>query len=179
VVHGNGEVQVPPAFDGGAAAALRASRELGLEGIVAKRLDGRYEPGRRSRSWIKIKHHATQEVVVGGWRPGQGHRSGSIGSLLVGIPHGGTLAYAGRVGTGFRDLDLEEIMARLGPIATTASPFAEVPSADAGDANWVRPILVGEVEFAEWTEAGRLRHPVWRGWRPDKPPADVVREGPG
>ncbi len=179
VAHGNAEVQVPPAFDGTAAAALRASRELGLEGIVAKRLDGRYEPGRRSRSWIKIKHHATQEVVVGGWRPGKGHRAGSIGSLLVGIPHGGTLAYAGRVGTGFRDRDLDEILARLGPIATTASPFAGVPSADAGDANWVRPILVGEVEFAAWTEAGRLRHPVWRGWRPDKSPADVVSEGPG
>ncbi|MBG6058377.1 bifunctional non-homologous end joining protein LigD [Cryobacterium sp. MP_M5] len=177
VVHGNAEVQVPPAFDGNAAAALRASRELGLEGIVAKRLDGPYEPGRRSRSWIKIKHHATQEVVVGGWRPGKGHRAGSIGSLLVGIPEGGSLAYAGRVGTGFRDRDLDEIMDRLAPLATDESPFAEVPSADAGDANWVRPILVGEVEFAEWTESGRLRHPVWRGWRPDKAPADVVREG--
>ncbi|TFD72111.1 ATP-dependent DNA ligase [Cryobacterium fucosi] len=179
VVNGDGPVQVPPAFDGGAATAIRASRELGLEGIVAKRLDGRYEPGRRSRSWIKIKHHSTQEVVVGGWRPGTGHRSGSVGSLLVGIPDGGTLAYSGRVGTGFRDRDLDEILDRLRPIGATASPFAEVPATDAGDAHWVQPILVGEVEFAEWTETGRLRHPVWRGWRPDKSPADVAREAPG
>ena len=179
VVNGDGPVQMPPAFDGLAAAAVRASRELGLEGIVAKRLDGRYESGRRSRSWIKIKHHSTQEVVVGGWRPGKGHRSGSVGSLLIGIPHGDSLAYSGRVGTGFRDRDLGEILDRLRPIGATTSPFAAVPAADAGDAHWVRPILVGEVEFAEWTEANRLRHPVWRGWRPDKSPIDVKREIPG
>ncbi len=179
VVSGDGRIQVPPSFDGDATAAIRASRELGLEGIVAKRLDGRYEPGRRSRSWIKIKHHSTQEVVVGGWRPGKGHRAGSIGSLLVGIPDGGALTYIGRVGTGFRDRDLDQILDRLRPIGAAVSPFAEVPAADAADAHWVRPLLVGEVEFAEWTEAKRLRHPVWRGWRADKAPADVAGEDPG
>ncbi|TFD36985.1 ATP-dependent DNA ligase [Cryobacterium sp. TMT2-10] len=173
-----GAVQVPPAFDGDSAEAMRSSRNLGLEGVVAKTLDGRYQAGRRSRSWIKIRHHLSQEVVIGGWRPGNGRRSGSAGSLLMGIPDGGRLRYIGRVGTGFRDRDLDDLRARLDPLETADGPFADVPVADARDARWVRPVLVGEVEFADWTAAGRLRHPSWRGWRPDKTPADVVREAP-
>ncbi|MDJ0323564.1 ATP-dependent DNA ligase [Cryobacterium sp. PH31-AA6] len=176
VVPGGNRIQVPSVFDGAALAAIRSSRELGLEGIVAKRLDGGYESGRRSASWVKIKHHSTQDVVIGGWRPGKGNRAGTIGSLLVGIPDAGSLAYIGRVGTGFRDLDLDRILERLRPLDATESPFADVPTVDSADAHWVRPLLVGEVEFAEWTGAGRLRHPVWRGWRPDRSPADVARE---
>ncbi|MBC7443293.1 MAG: ATP-dependent DNA ligase [Ramlibacter sp.] len=173
-----GAVQVPPVFDGDAAEAVRSSRDLGLEGVVAKTLTGSYQPGRRSRSWIKIRHHRSQEVVIGGWRPGNGRRAGTVGSLLMGIPDGDRLRFVGRVGTGFRDRDLDDLRARLHSIDAADNPFADVPVAEARDARWVRPALVGEVEFAEWTSAGRLRHPSWRGWRPDKSPADVAREAP-
>lgn len=152
------------------------SRRRGLEGVVAKRRDSRYSTGRRSDAWVKIKHHATQEVVVGGWKPGTGRRAGGVGSLLLGIPDGDRLRYVGKVGTGFRDRDLDEIEAVLGPLARADPPFADVPRADARDARWVDPVRVGEVEFAEWTNGDRLRQPSWRGWRTDKDPGDVVRE---
>ncbi|TFB52037.1 ATP-dependent DNA ligase [Cryobacterium tagatosivorans] len=177
-VTGSATVQVPPAFDGDFTAAFRSSLELGLEGVIAKQREGDYLAGRRTRTWLKIKHHRSQEVVVGGWRPGNGRRSDSIGALLLGIPDGESLRYVGRVGTGFRDRDLADALSRLTPLARKTSPFADVPSIDARGATWVRPVLVGEVEFAEWTSSGRLRQPSWRGWRPDKSPADVVREEP-
>lgn len=172
----NERIVLPPAFDGDGLGALRASRELGLEGIVAKRKDSPYRPGRRSRAWIKVKHLRSQEVVIGGWRPGNGSRAGTIGSLLLGIPTAAGLRYVGRVGTGFRDRDLADTLSRLAPLAAVANPFLSVPATDALDARWVRPELVAEVEFAEWTEQGRLRHPSWRGWRPDKSPEEVVPE---
>ncbi|MCU1571342.1 MAG: ligD [Naasia sp.] len=174
-----GVVQVPPEFAGSDSTvheALDASRELGLEGIVAKRRDSLYSAARRSPSWVKIKHHLMQEVVIGGWRPGQGGRSGRIGSLLLGIPGGDGLTYVGKVGTGFTSRDLAAIAERLAPLEQTESPFTDIPRADAKDAHWVAPRLVGEVEFAEWTGPGRLRQPSWRGWRPDKDPDSVVRE---
>lgn len=173
---GRGRIQVPPAFDGDLDEALATSRELGLEGIVAKRVDAPYESGRRSSAWVKVKHHRAQEVVVGGWRPGSGSRSAGVGSLLVGIPGPDGLAYAGRVGTGFTERDLADVLRRLRPLARRTSPFADVPAADARDAHWVTPRLVGEVEFAEWTGTGRLRQASWRGWRHDKRPDEVVRE---
>ncbi|PPF69582.1 ATP-dependent DNA ligase [Clavibacter michiganensis] len=173
---GRGRIQVPPAFDGDLDEALATSRELGLEGIVAKRVDAPYESGRRSSAWVKVKHHRAQEVVVGGWRPGSGSRSAGVGSLLVGIPGPDGLAYAGRVGTGFTERDLADVLRRLRPLARETSPFADVPAADARDAHWVTPRLVGEVEFAEWTGTGRLRQASWRGWRHDKRPDEVVRE---
>lgn len=169
-------VQVPPAFPGGLEEAVARSLELGLEGVVAKERDSTYAVGARSRAWIKIKHHRTQEVVVGGWRPGNGRRAGTIGSLLVGIPDGDRVRYVGRVGTGFRDRDLAEISRRLEPRARVRPTLAEVPTADARDAHWVVPDLVGEVEFAEWTSGGHLRQPSWRGWRPDKSPGEVRPE---
>ena len=169
-------VQVPPAFLGDLTGALMASRQFRLEGVVAKERESPYAVGRRSRSWIKLKIHLTQEVVIGGWRPGKGQRAGMIGSLLLGIPDGDLLRYVGRVGTGFSDRDLVEIAHRLHPLADANSHFQEIPEIDAHTARWVRPALVGEVEFAEWTAAGRLRHPTWRGWRPDKTPAEVVPE---
>ena len=168
-----GPLHVPPAFGGDEEAALASSRELGLEGVVAKRTDSVYLPGRRGSGWVKLKHHRTQEVVVAGWRPGSGARSGRIGSLLLGVPGDDGLRYVGRVGTGFREKDLEAIAKRLAPLARKTTPLADVPSADARDAHWVRPSLVAEVEFAEWTTSGRLRQPTWRGWRPDKDPDDV------
>jgi bifunctional non-homologous end joining protein LigD len=169
-------VHVPPAFHGGLTEAIASSKQLGLEGVVAKHRDGRYAVGRRSPSWIKIKHHRTQEVVVGGWRPGKGRRSGGIGSLLVGIPEGDGVRYVGRVGTGFTDSVLDDIARRLKPLARQEPTLAEVPRADASDAKWVATDLVGEVEFAEWTNSGHLRQPSWRGWRPDKSPKDVRPE---
>lgn len=170
--------QVPPAFDGDAEQALAVSREHGLEGIVAKRLDSRYQAGRRSHDWLKIKFVKTQEVVLGGWRPGQGRRTSTIGSLLLGVPTPEGLRYAGHVGTGFSEEMLNELSARLTALERPSSPFSELlPSADRRDAHWVKPTLVGEVAFTEWTADHRLRHPAWRGLRPDKSPADVVYEG--
>ncbi len=168
---------VPPAFVGDGEAALAASREQGLEGVVAKRRDSTYLPGARSSSWVKLKHVRTQEVVIGGWRPGRGRREGGIGSLLVGIPGKDGLDYVGHVGTGFSDSALDDLDRRLGPQVLDRSPFADAPPpADVRDAVWVSPTFVGEVTYAEFTSAGRLRHPSWRGLRPDKSPSDVIRE---
>ncbi|WP_431218270.1 ATP-dependent DNA ligase [Leifsonia xyli] len=169
-------VQVPPAFDGDPEHAVASSRQLGLEGVMAKRRDSTYSPGRRSRSWIKIKHHLMQEVVIGGWTPGNGRRANKIGALLLGIPDGGTLRYVGKVGTGFSDRALDDLAAKLGSRERKTATMEGVPSADARGAHWVRPDLVGEVEFAEWTGPGRLRQPSWRGLRPDKRADQVVRE---
>ncbi|RFA20355.1 ATP-dependent DNA ligase [Subtercola boreus] len=169
-------VQVPQVFDGDFESAFESSRKLGLEGVMAKKHDSTYGVGRRSRSWIKIKHHLAQEVVVGGWRPGNGRRADSIGSLLLGIPDGDGLRYVGRVGTGFSDADLRRLSTTVKKLGRTSSPFTDAPREVAADAHWIEPTLVGEVEFAEWTAADHLRQPSWRGWRADKSPADVVRE---
>jgi bifunctional non-homologous end joining protein LigD len=177
VVEPGGAIDVPPASTGDLAHAMATSAEQGLEGVVAKKRSSRYAEGRRSEAWLKLKHHAAQEVVVGGWKPGNGRRAGGIGSLLLGVPGPDGLQYVGKVGTGFRDRDLDEIAAALGPLERGTSPFVDVPRPDARDAHWVSPKRVGEVEFAEWTGDGRLRQPSWRGWRPDKDPADVTREG--
>ncbi|TFD61006.1 ATP-dependent DNA ligase [Cryobacterium suzukii] len=175
-VTATGSTQVPPRFEGDFSEAFHTSHQLGLEGVMAKRLDGRYTMGRRSRDWVKIKHFRHQEVVVGGWRPGRGNRSGAIGSLLLGVPTDGGLRYVGRVGTGFGERDLTNIRSRLTGLVRKTTPFSDIPPTDAQGAVWVRPTLVAEVEFAEWTATGRLRQPSWRGWRPDKIPADITIE---
>jgi bifunctional non-homologous end joining protein LigD len=168
--------ETPPSTVGGGAAALAGAVRRHTEGIVAKRVDSRYSPGRRSPAWLKIKNFRTQEVVVGGWTPGQGNRSDTIGSLLLGVPAADGLAYVGQVGTGFSRATLVDLQRRLGH-GVRSSPFAgPVPSRDARNARWVAPELVGEVAFSEWTRDGRLRHPSWRGLRPDKSPGEVVRE---
>jgi bifunctional non-homologous end joining protein LigD len=173
-----GRVQVPPAFEGDLIAALDASAAFHLEGVVAKRLGSPYHPGQRSGDWLKIKHRQTQSVVIGGWRPGEGRRSGTMGSLLLGIPGPDGLDYVGRVGSGFSDAGLGEADRMLASLAATDSPFVHVPAADARDAHWVRPELVGEVLFTERTRAGALRHPVWIGWRADLVASDVRVETP-
>jgi bifunctional non-homologous end joining protein LigD len=169
-------VQVPPAFDGDLASALASSSALGLEGVMAKRLDGRYSPGLRSRTWLKLKHHRAQEVVVVGWRPGHGSRSRRERRAAASRPDAEGLRYAGRVGTGFNEAALDEMLPRLKKLARKTSAVRDVPSADARDAEWVSPKLVGEVEFAEWTPTGRLRQASWRGWRPDKGVQDISIE---
>jgi bifunctional non-homologous end joining protein LigD len=176
LVSEQGPIHVPPAFEGDVEHAMDSSRQLRLEGVLAKRRGSTYSAGRRSRAWIKIKHHLTQEVVIGGWRPGKGNRSHTIGSLLVGLPAEGGLRYVGRVGTGFGEKQLAEMERRFDRMARSTTPFLEVPRAEAADARWITPNLVGEVEFAEWTPTRRLRQPSWRGWRPDKSAGDVVEE---
>ena len=169
----NGAVKVPPVFDGALTEAVETSRDLGLEGVVAKRTDSTYRPGKRSSAWVKLKHVNAQEVVIVGWRPGGGNRSGTVGSLLLAVPAGnGDWRYAGRVGSGFSDKALADLKRRLASLARKTPPV-EVERADAKDAQWVRPALVGEVTFTEETPDGRLRHPVWKGLRPDKSPEDL------
>jgi bifunctional non-homologous end joining protein LigD len=169
--------QTTPWFPGGGEAVLEASRQQQLEGILAKRLDARYLPGRRSEHWLKLKNIRTQEVVVAGWKPGTGHRAKTFGSLLLGVYDGDGLSYVGHVGSGFNDEVLRTLSADLAARASDDQPFATAPPrADARDAHWVEPSLVAEVAFSEWTGDGRLRHPVWRGLRPDKEPSEVIRE---
>ncbi|WP_203135469.1 ATP-dependent DNA ligase [Microbacterium sp. JZ31] len=167
-------IDVPPVFDA-LDMALAIAREHDLEGVVAKDPASRYRAGRSER-WMKLKLTRTQEVVIGGIRPGKGGRSGSIGSLLLGIPDDDGLRYVGRVGTGFSQRALARLQDQLEPLREDETSLHGVPALDARDALWVRPELVGEVEFSEWTAGGSMRHPRWRGLRADKTPADVVRE---
>jgi bifunctional non-homologous end joining protein LigD len=163
-----------PVFYDNAADVWQASLEQKMEGVIAKRRDSQYEAGRRSAAWRKIKHISDQEVVIGGWRPGNGKRAGAIGSLMMGIPTADGLRYAGQVGTGFSEATLRDLAGRLAPLARTTSPFATpLPSIVRRDAHWVEPELVGEVTFTEWTGDGVLRHPSWRGLRSDKSPTDI------
>ena len=171
-----GAIQVPPAFEGSIEEAMRTSRTLGLEGVIAKRRASTYSVGKRTRSWVKLKHHLAQEVVIGAWRPGSGARSHRVGSLLMGIPGEDGLRYVGRVSSGISEKEFDLLASKFRRMERVTSPFAELPAADAADAHYISPTLVGEVEFAEWTPTGKLRHPVWRGWRPDKPVADVRAE---
>ena len=166
--------QTPPTTFGGGAAVLRAATELGLEGVVAKRLDSPYLPGRRSDAWRKVKPHHGQELVVGGWLPGAGRLEGRLGSLLVGYHDDeGALQYAGRVGSGIDETARRALVASSHRCADT-SPFARVPRLP--DPVWVEPEVVVEVAFHEWTSAGVLRAPRYKGVRDDKPASDVVRE---
>jgi bifunctional non-homologous end joining protein LigD len=149
----------------------------GFEGIVSKRAAAPYRSG-RGRDWLKCKCLARQEFVVGGFTRPAGSRVG-LGALLLGVYAGGRLAYVGRVGTGFTDRSLRDLVARLGPLEQAEPPFAPAPrGADAAGVRWVRPALVAEVAFTEWTADGRLRHPSFQGLREDKPPRDIVRERP-
>jgi len=157
--------------------ALEYSRKHQWEGVIAKKRDSTYQPGRRSASWVKDKYWKTQEVVIGGWRAGEGGRTSGIGSLLMGIPAAGGLHFAGRVGTGFTERDLARLKKTLAPLHTDESPFeAPLPARDAKGVTFVKPTLVGEVRYSEWTPDERLRQPSWRGLRPDKEPSEVVRE---
>jgi bifunctional non-homologous end joining protein LigD len=145
---------------------------------MAKRLGSRYEPGRRTTAWRKIKNVRRQEVVIGGWKPGEGGRAGWIGSLLVGVhDDGGALVYSGHVGTGFTQQTLRMLGERLASLRRDTSPFAgTIPPEDARFARWVEPQLVAEVAFADWTKSGRLRAPAYKGLRNDKDAAEVIRE---
>ena len=156
---------------------LAAAQQNGLEGVVAKRRASPYRPGRRHPDWVKVKAVRTQEVVIGGWTEGRGERRGELGALLLGLPDANGLRYVGKVGTGFGADDRRALLDALAPLASRTTPFESAPPArEVAGAHFVRPELVGEVSFGEWTLAGRLRHPVWRGLRADKVPAEVVAE---
>ncbi|MEV0389752.1 non-homologous end-joining DNA ligase [Nonomuraea sp. NPDC050643] len=167
--------QVPVWFADHATRALESSQKLGLEGVVCKRMSSPYRPGRRSSEWTKVKNVSAVEVVIGGWKPGGGRRSGMIGSLLIGAydPHG-RLRYVGHVGTGFTQAMLRDLQELLEPLERPDPPFDEaVPREHARDAHWAEPRVVGEVQYAEVTGDGRLRHPSWRGLRPDRDPSEA------
>ncbi len=176
-----GHWQTPPAFIGlSGADALALSKRNGLEGIMAKRVTSRYEPGKRTTAWRKIKNVMRQEFVVGGWKPGEGARTAQIGSLLVGVQAAEGLTYAGHVGTGFTAQTLRMLTDKLAPLRRSASPFGStVPAEHARHAVWVEPLLVIEARFAGWTSSGRLRAPSYLGLRADKDPAEVIREPTG
>jgi bifunctional non-homologous end joining protein LigD len=178
LVQGGGQVLVSPQFDDGEA-LLTAARAQELEGVVAKRADSRYRPGRRSADWHKLKLRRTQEVVVVGYTRGQGRRAQGFGALVVAVHDAGGLRWAGNVGTGFTDDEIERLRGLLKPLERTVSPLVETPTMPRvrrSDVVWVEPRLVAEVEFAEWTREGRLRSPVYLRLREDKHASDVRRE---
>jgi bifunctional non-homologous end joining protein LigD len=176
----NRTVRLSEAFADGEG-LLEAAKQQGLEGIVAKRADSPYRQGRRTREWLKVKTHGRQEFVIAGYTKGQGRRSGRFGSLVLGVWRGGELSYVGNCGTGFSDRDIDELLPRLRRLEQKESPFAVVPKMPKirrSDVVWVRPELVCEVEFVEWTHDGRLRAPSFQGLREDKPAREVRREEP-
>ena len=163
--------QVPAHHVGDGAALVEASRAQGLEGIIAKRLDCPYLPGRRSPGWVKVKNFRRADVVVGGWLPGSGNRSGRLGALVVGYHEDGELRYAGRVGTGFNEAELARLGGMLAERARETTPFEgrQPPR----ETRFVEPDLVASVDYGEWTAARTLRHPSYKGLRDDIDAADV------
>ncbi|MCX4399519.1 non-homologous end-joining DNA ligase (plasmid) [Streptomyces sp. NBC_00053] len=162
----------PAAVVGHGAQALEMTRTAGLEGVVAKRLASVYEPGARSRSWIKIRHVRTIDVIVGGWVPGRGRLTGLPGALLVGEAREGGLRYVGSVGTGWSDTERTTLANLLHVAAIDECPFDNAPRV--AGARWVLPRLVGEIRYATRTRAGLLRHPSWHRLRPDLAPDDIT-----
>ena len=180
IVTESAAVSLSAVFDDGKALFASVEREH-LEGILAKRTGSRYAEGARSRDWIKVKTHGRQEFVVAGYTRGSGSRSGSFGSLVLAVNEGGELRYAGNVGTGFDEDEIERLLALLRPLERAEPPFQEAPKLPRvrrGDVTWVEPRLVVEVEFSEWTHEGHVRQPSYKGLRDDKPAAAVRHERP-
>jgi bifunctional non-homologous end joining protein LigD len=164
--------QAPAHHVGDGAALLELTRSQGLEGVIAKRLDCPYLPGRRSPGWVKVKNVARTDVVIGGWLPGERARAGKLGALVIGIPDDeGVLRYAGRVGTGFSEAELVRLGAQLESLARPDSPF--VGRQPPRETRFVEPRLVAVVDFNERTQAGTLRQPSYKGLRDDIAPEDV------
>ena len=176
VLIGGDHVRQVEYVDGEGETFYRAASGLGLEGVVAKKRNSVYEPGRRSASWLKVKGVREQELVIGGYTPGTGSRASTFGSLVVGYYDAGALKYAGRVGSGFDARALKALKGSLEAITTDTSPFAPDPELDTIEAAWVQPLLVAKVKFAEWTHIDRLRAPVFLGLRPDVDAKSVTRE---
>src|ERR671925_189607 len=176
----NNDVRLSGAFDDGEA-LLAAARQQRLEGVMAKRVDSRYLPGRRTRDWLKIKARNRQEFVIVGYTRGKGRREGTLGSLVLGAYQGGELVYAGNCGTGFTEKEIDRLLEKLRPLVRDTPPLRVVPKMPRvrkGDVVWVEPDLVADVEFVEWTHDGHLRAPAYKGLREDKDPKEVRREEP-
>jgi bifunctional non-homologous end joining protein LigD len=172
-------VRVPPSFTQAHGQAVLHTAELaGFEGVVAKRLAAPYRPGKRSADWTKVPLIRTQEVMVIGYEPGEGRRSGTLGALLLGVHDAGRLRYVGQVGTGFTDAMLDHLHGQLEARRRNTSPAVGVPRDRARKARWVEPGLVGEVAYRNWTPDGRLRHASWRGLRLDQPMTAARRPAP-
>lgn len=183
----NGRIRFSDALGTAAATLLAQARKLGLEGLIGKKAGSRYQPGRRSGDWIKLKIQSEQEFVIGGFTEPSGSRS-HFGSLIVGYYEGRKLFCAGRVGTGFNQKMLERLFADLSRLARPTCPFANLPDERTGRwgqgitaaemklCHWVKPVLVCQVKFSEWTRDGRLRQPVFLGLRKDKAAREVVKE---
>jgi bifunctional non-homologous end joining protein LigD len=167
--------RTPAYHRGQGGALLEATRELGIEGIVAKRLESPYEPGRRTSGWVKVKNVCEQDVVIGGWTPGEGGRSSTLGAIAAGVYEDGRLVYVGKVGTGFTERTLALLQRELEPLRRDDSPFAgrQPPKGTI----FVEPRLVARVELREWTKSGTMRAPSFKGLRDDVDPQDCVREG--
>ncbi|HEY0417509.1 MAG TPA: DNA ligase D [Gaiellaceae bacterium] len=167
-------------FDDGDA-LFEVAREQKLEGVVAKRVESTYKPGRRTRDWLKIKSDNTDEFVVVGYTRGAGRRAGTFGSLVLAVNEGTELRYVGNVGTGFDDAEIRKLLGLLRPLHRDTSPFAVVPKMPRvrkGDVQWVEPQLVAQVRYGEWTHDGHLRHPAYQGIREDKDAGEVVAPQP-
>lgn len=175
---GGRHIHVPDDLGTDAEVALAASADQQLEGVVAKRADSIYQPGKRGRTWVKVKNKLSRDVVIVGWAPGEKSRAVTLGSLLVAVPDGEELTYAGRVGTGFTERALTQARELLGEIEVDEPPVRGVPATHAQGVHWVEPVLVGAVAYGALTRSGRLRHPVWQGWRPDLTPDVVGLEDP-
>jgi bifunctional non-homologous end joining protein LigD len=186
---GAGVIRISPVFDQPAGTLLEAARDQGLEGIIAKAAGSLYEADRRSGAWLKCKVHGEQEFVIGGYTPPKNSRS-HFGAILVGYHEDGEFRYAGKVGSGFDQARLAQLHREFDRRRAGTSPFANLPMArksrfGAGmnraamrEVTWVKPELVCQVRFTEWTDDGMLRHPVFLGLRSDKAPREVVREAP-
>jgi bifunctional non-homologous end joining protein LigD len=176
----NRTIRLSESFEDGQA-LLAAAREQGLEGVIAKRADSLYQPGKRRREWLKIKTHGRQEFIVAGYTKGQGRRAGRFGALVIAVRRGDELVWVGNCGTGFTEDEIDKLLAKLRPLERRDPPFREVPKMPKvrkGDVVWVEPKLVAEVEFAQWTHDGHLRAPVYQGLREDKEPEEVQAEVP-
>jgi bifunctional non-homologous end joining protein LigD len=167
--------RTPAYHRGEGSALLEATRNLGIEGIVAKRLDSPYEPGRRASGWVKVKNVNEQDVVIGGWTPGEGGRSATLGAIAAGVYEDGKLTYVGKVGTGFTQGTLALLQRELEPLRRDSSPF-EGRQPPRGT-RFVEPRLVARVELREWTGSGTMRAPSFKGLRDDVDPQDCVRDG--
>ena len=173
-------VALSQGFDDGDA-LFEVAREQKLEGVVAKRVESTYKPGRRTRDWLKVKSDNTDEFVVVGYTRGAGRRAGTFGSLVLAVNEGTELRYVGNVGTGFDDAEIRKLLGLLRPLHRDTSPFAVVPKMPRvrkGDVQWVEPQLVAQVRYGEWTHDGHLRHPAYQGIREDKDAGEVVAPQP-
>jgi bifunctional non-homologous end joining protein LigD len=173
-------VRFSESFDDGEA-LLEAAVQQGLEGVMAKRIDSKYYPGKRTRYWLKKKTHGRQEFVIAGYTRGEGRRVGSFGSLVLAVNDDGELRYVGNVGTGFNAKEIDRLLTLLRPLERPTPPFKvppKLPRVRKGDVVWVEPKLVAEVEFGEWTHDGHIRHPSYKGLRDDKPATEVRPERP-